>query len=358
MMDRTHYFTGIIMVALAIASTASAGDTTPAPLLRWESLPPIPDREGFASPFAGSHNGALIVAGGANFPDKRPWEGGTKIWYDSVFVLTAPNQPWKTGFKLPCPVAYGVSLTTQGGIICIGGGNAKRHFQDVFRLTWDGTTIHTTPLAELPKPCAFMCGAIVNHTIYITGGIDKPDATECLNTFWSLDYADAKAQWKELDPPPQSPARMLSVAASCGGSFFRFTGARLFPGQGGKPVREYLRDAWCYTPGHGWKRLADMPRPAVAAPSPAPVSARGRILVISGDDGVNVKFKPETEHPGFPRNVLAYDPAADTWNDVGQVPFSRGTVPAVPWGDRIVIPNGEARPGYRSPEVWSLRIEE
>jgi N-acetylneuraminic acid mutarotase len=342
------------MAAVAIASGAIAA----APVLHWESLPSIPDREGFASPFAGSNGGALIVAGGANFPDKRPWEGGTKKWYDDVFVLPAPNQPWKTGFKLPRPVAYGVSVNTPDGIICIGGGNATQHFKDVFRLSWDGTTIHATPLADLPKPCALMCGAVVEKTIYITGGIERPDAVECLNTFWSLDFTDAKAQWKELEPPPQSPARMLSVAAGAGGSFYRFTGARLFPSPEGKPVREYLHDAWRFTPGQGWKQLTDIPRAAVAAASPAPVSPRGRILVISGDDGLNIHFKPETQHPGFPRNVLAYDPAADKWDDIGPVPFSRGTVPVAPWGDRIVIPNGEARPGYRSPEVWSLRIDD
>jgi hypothetical protein len=32
-------------------------------------------------------NGALIVAGGANFPDKAVWEGGRKHWYDNIFVL-------------------------------------------------------------------------------------------------------------------------------------------------------------------------------------------------------------------------------------------------------------------------------
>ncbi|HWE02737.1 MAG TPA: hypothetical protein VG326_10035 [Tepidisphaeraceae bacterium] len=341
-----------------VVTSATSIARAEAPPLHWESLPSIPDREGFASPFAGSHHGALIVAGGANFPDKRPWEGGTKMWYDSVFVLAAPDQMWKSGFKLPRPVAYGVSVNTPDGIVCIGGGDAKRHFQDVFRLTWDGTTIHAAPLADLPKPCAFMCGAVVNGTIYVTGGIDRPDATECLNTFWSLDCADPKAKWKELEPPPGSPARMLSVAAASGGSFYRFTGARLFPGADGKPVRDYLHDAWRYTPGGGWKRLADMPRAAVAAPSPAPVSHRGRILVIGGDDGANIHFKPETEHPGFPRTVLAYDPIADKWDEMGHAPFSRGTVPVAQWGDRIVIPNGEARPGYRSPEVWSLRIDD
>ncbi len=30
---------------------------------------------------------ALLVAGGANFPDRMPWDGGTKVWHDAVYAL-------------------------------------------------------------------------------------------------------------------------------------------------------------------------------------------------------------------------------------------------------------------------------
>ena len=99
---------------------------------------------------------------------------------------------------------------------------------------------------------------------------------------------------------------------------------KLKPGPDGKPVREYLRDAWRYTPGQGWKRLADLPRAAAAAPSPAPLVAGSRLLVISGDDGKNVSFKPETAHPGFPRDVLAYDVQRDAWSAGGRGPVFAG----------------------------------
>src|SRR5262245_15169524 len=69
--------------------------------LTWKSLPPIPDPVGFAAPFAGVSGGALIVAGGANFPDAMPWEGGQKVWYDAVYALPEPDGKWLTGFKLP-----------------------------------------------------------------------------------------------------------------------------------------------------------------------------------------------------------------------------------------------------------------
>ena len=81
---------------------------------RWTALPALPDKEGFASMFAGVSGGALLAAGGANFPDKRPWEGGKKVWYDTVFVLAKPDGQWQFAGKLPRPLGYGVSVTHGG----------------------------------------------------------------------------------------------------------------------------------------------------------------------------------------------------------------------------------------------------
>ncbi|MBM4076752.1 MAG: galactose oxidase, partial [Planctomycetes bacterium] len=55
--------------------------------LKWDNLPSIPDSQGFAGMYAGVSNDVLVVAGGANFPRGFPWEGGTKAFYDSIFVL-------------------------------------------------------------------------------------------------------------------------------------------------------------------------------------------------------------------------------------------------------------------------------
>ena len=341
-------------VCCLVAVVLGAGeDVSVSTTLHWKALPSIPDREGFASPFAGVSGDALLVAGGANFPLLRPWEGGKKTWYDSIFVLAESNGTWKTGFRLPRPVAYGVSVTAPEGVICIGGGDAHRHLADVFRLEWKGGAIHTTELPGLPKPCAFMSGAMVGRTVYIVGGIERPDATECLRTLWALDLDAAHLQWQSLEPCP-GPERMLAVAGAVENSLYVFSGTRLSAGPEGVAVREYLRDAWRYTGGQGWRRLADLPRAAVAAASPAPVLGNNRLLVISGDDGSKLGFKPETQHPGFPREILAYDPAADRWQRLGEAPFSRATVPTAVWNGGTVLPNGEARPGYRTPEVWQV----
>lgn len=338
----------------------SSGGCQPKPqtmTFEWTSLAPLPDNEGFAAPFAGVSNGTLIVAGGAKFPDKRPWEGGVKKWYDTVYALPSPEGTWKVAGHLPKSNAYGLSVSTPAGIICAGGGDAQAHFRDVYCLRYANNMVTITPLPPLPKPCAFMSGSLVGDHFYIAGGIEMPGSTTCLNSFWTLDTNHPEAGWRELPPCP-GPPRMLAVAGSAGDSFYLFSGARLFPTDG-KAAREYLRDAWKYSPNRGWTRLADLPRPAVAAASPAPlVSGGSNLLVLSGDDGAHVGFEPPAQHPGFPRDVLVFDVRQEQWSVLGAadrpLPFSRATVPATFWRHRWIVPTGEARPGYRSPEVWAL----
>jgi N-acetylneuraminate epimerase len=336
---------GVLFMSIISAQTET---------LNWKQLPPLPDPVGFAAPFAGVSGGALLVGGGANFPGAMPWEGGKKTWYDTLYVLPQPDGDWLTGFKLPCPVGYGVSVSARDALICAGGSDAQQHFREVFQLRWRNGKIETETLPPLPRPMANGCGALAGNTFYIAGGTEKPDSTNTLKTFWGLDLSEARPHWQELPPWP-GPSRMLAVAGTAGAEFFLFSGVELSGDANGKPVRRYLNDAYRFTPGKGWKRLADLPRATVAAPSPA-ISHDGKLLIVSGDDGVLVNFEPKSAHPGFPKEVLAYDPQTDQWTRLGDSPLSRATVPVVEWNGWAAIPNGEARPGRRTPEVWGLKL--
>ncbi len=351
-MSGTHFAP---VIAISFMTTVSSMAQAPMPpQMTWERLPSIPDRDGFAAPFAGVSGGALIVAGGANIPGDKWADPFVKKWYDSIFVLENPQAEWRVGGKLPRPLGYGVSITTDDGLICLGGSDATRHYADAFVLRMKNGALARKALPGLPMPCANACGALVGHTIYIAGGIETPPATMALHTFWALDLDAQEPIWRELDPWP-GPERMLAVGGALDGAFYLFSGAKLSAGDDGKPVREYLRDAYRFTPGDGWKRLADLPRAAVAAPSPAPVS-NSRLLVLTGDDGLNVNFQPVEKHPGFPRNALVYNADADEWAILDNIPISRATVPSAKWHDRFVFPNGEVRPRVRTPEVWSLQL--
>jgi N-acetylneuraminate epimerase len=343
----------LLLLALgpAVPLPATAMDT---PTLQWNRLPALPNPEGFASAFAGTSHGALLVAGGANFPDRRPWEGGTKVWYDDIFVLTSASGAWVTAGKLPRPNAYGVSFTTPAGVVCAGGGDSREHWRDVFLLTWEAGRVNTTSLPPLPAPMAFGSGVANGRELYVFGGITRPDATEATASFLVMDLAAPQPAWRELPPCP-GPARMLAQVGMIGGEFFVCGGVSLHAGADGKAARTYLRDAYVYSADKGWRKLADLPHAVAAAPSPMPVTPTGELLVISGDDGQRGHLVGP-DHPGFPQDILAYDTRRDVWRNVGNAPISRATAPTTMWSGSWIIASGEKRPGYRSNEVWALRF--
>jgi len=326
--------------------------------LTWTDLPPIPDAVGVAAPFAGVSGGALLVAGGANFPHGAPWDGGVKVWHDRVFVLDQPDGDWGEPGRLPRPLGYGVSITTPRGILCVGGSDADLHYTECFLLRLVDGQLTTEKLPALPRPLANMAGARLGSTVFIIGGTTTPTATTAENALLAFDLDRPERGWRELAPLPGS-GRLLPVVGARAGALFVFSGASLAPDAAGNPVRTYLRDAWRYDERHGWRQLADLPRAAVAAPFAAPAVGASHLLVIGGDDGALIDFEPKSRHPGFPRNVLGYDTVTDTWAEFGSVPpgmQSPVTVPVVEWRGGFVIPSGEIRPAVRTPQVLALSL--
>ena len=165
--------------------------------LEWSELAPIPDSIGFAGSFTGVSEGALLVAGGANFPNGgTPWNGGIKKWYDHIYVLEPQATEWKMAGKLPIHLGYGVSITTTDGWLLIGGSNEEGHSSQVWRLRYQNGHVVYDSMPSLPFPLANACGALVDQTVYIAGGIKAPDARETSSAFLSLNLADSSTGWR------------------------------------------------------------------------------------------------------------------------------------------------------------------
>ena len=131
--------------------------------LEWKRLADLPDVEGFAGSYAGVSNGALIVCGGANFPEKPLWEGGPKRWTDRVYVLPAGEPGWKDASPLPKPLGYGATATLPQGVMLIGGSNAEGAVADCYMLTWDGSDVSCKAVAPLPT-------TLTGHAAAVMGG--------------------------------------------------------------------------------------------------------------------------------------------------------------------------------------------
>ena len=388
----------LIVLAVVVASGIrfSAG----AEFFRWGELPPLPPAPGkarqlgLAGAFVGVHNDALVLAGGANFPEAPPWRGGKKVWWDDIFVLEKlPDGScrWRTDhrYKLPRPLAYGASVSTDRGIVCVGGCDARQCYRDVFLLKWDprGKTISTEPLPPLPYPLAFMGAAAIGQTIFVVGGQETMKNASATRRFLALDLAEAGpgAGWVELAPWPGPPRILPVVAAQSDGhgqGLYVFSGRNAAPG---KPT-QLLADAYRYDPRtRRWKALGPIapagepPRCVMAATAVA--SGAHHILVFGGAGGrlflelesldralagekdparlaelTRRKVHILEDHPGFSRDILAWHTVTETWARVGTLPSgSQVTTTAVRWGEAIVVPSGEIRPGVRTPRVLVAR---
>lgn len=360
-----------VLLALAAmglsASSRSQSDTS---RFDWTRLPDIPDAFGFAGSYAGVSGGALIVAGGANFPDgKRPWSGGAKTWHDRIHLLERSDGTWKPAGRLPRPLGYGVSVTYGDEVYCIGGGDAASNTTDAFALSHRGGTVSFRRLTPLPKPLANACGAVVQGRLFIAGGNEKPGG-EATAALWSIGLTREDTAWLRHPDIPGGP-RMLAMAGSVDGRLLVFGGVRMALEKGDSPpVRLYLSDAWSFDPSGSWRRLSDLPHPLAAAPSPAYPAGQSHLLVFGGDDG---SLARETQslgdkHPGFRNEVLAYNTVTDRWSVMGRMPvdirddaetnpggsvYAPVTTPMVEWEGRVVIPGGEARPAVRTVKVLS-----
>lgn len=365
-----QFLTAIVLLASA-ASVAHAADD-PVAAIRWRPLPSIPNPVGLAGGFVGVSDEALVVAGGANFPDEPPWSGGSKAWRASVHVLRSPTSEWQTlADSLPAARAYGISATWNDAIACVGGSDAERHFRDAYLLRLDGAALTVEPLPDLPKARANGAGALISDVLYVACGSAAPDATSATRTLFALHLAAPRSQraWKTLAPLPGA-ARIFPGVATLGGRLYVYGGARLVPGDDGETTREFLRDGYAYDPADDrWSRIADLPEPVCAPPNPAMTRGATQFLTLAGDDGEFFFQQAELEenHPGFPTQLYSYNAVTDRWAASGEfpklIPFesgphgNAGTWPAVTtaaawWRDHYTIVSGEARPGVRTPRVY------
>ena len=223
----------LVPLLLGLLGPAHAQQAPTADRLSWSELPPLPDTPGFGGPFVGVHRGALVVAGGANFPDAVPWEGGTKAWYSGILVLEAGEGTWRDAGHLDGPRAYGAAVSLPQGIAILGGSDSERHHAECWLLSWDPASrnLRRTPLPSLPVATAFPAAAALGEVIYLAAGSDGTNPTALTHAFWALDLSrpEGERQWEERPAWP-GPARHKAVAAvqSGGGAASYF---HLFSGE-------------------------------------------------------------------------------------------------------------------------------
>lgn len=357
-----------LLAALLIACALGSAPTLSAQVLQWEPQTPIPDELGVAGPFVGVHNQALIVAGGANFP-QPVWES-SKVWHDRIYVGTQETTAsgrlrWAEAGRLEFPVGYGACVSTPKGVLCIGGNDATDSFSDVFLLQWDAAAGQITQTAwpRLPHPFVYAAAAQIGDTVYLFGGQTGSELRSATAELWTLDLSAEgtdQFEWTQRHSCP-GPSRAFALLTAQHNGYtdclYVMSGRRADLAADGSSEVQFLTDTWEYNPvTDQWRQRADVPQCVMAGTAAA--FGQSHIMVLGGADGSRFFQSDELRdaHPGFPKTSLAYHTITDTWTDAGETPANHVTTPAVRWGDQVVIASGEVRPRVRSPQVWFITL--
>ena len=370
------------MSLLTSAGTTPAAGPPPSPAnrLEWRPLPPLPDPIGVAGPFVGTHRGAIIVAGGANFAAADAaelWEV-PKRFHAAAYVLAPPSGPadvaaWRTGFALDRPVAYGATASTAKGVVCAGGEDGTRVFADALLLGWDPAAgrLVREPLPALPAPSTAGAAAVVGRHVYVVAGQQGLGLDSATDRIWRLDLESLgapAARWEPLPPVPGGPRAFAMVAAHDDGTaarLFVIGGRRQRPGTtdlaGVEPLadcHEFSPARFARDPATAWRRRADLPEPLMAG-AVAAFGTTSLVVLAAADAALLGQLAADPEfarrHPGFPRRAWAYDVPGDRWTDAGQTPACPVTTPAVAVDDGVVLVSGEVRPRVRTREAWLVQ---
>ncbi len=333
---------------------------------QWSTLPNLPNTIGLGGPFAGIHNGAFIVAGGANFPDAPPWQGGSKIWHNKIYVYNTELGQWDTSYSLPYPLAYGGSISSSQGLILIGGSNQENVFDQVLLLHWDQKLqkLSFEELPSLPVASAHLAANLLNDKIFVLGGQKSTDPSDVNNSIWSMDISNAQTDWhweKAGSFPGAERIKVVSAVQSGGTDkkyIYYFSGQQTTKNADGSFTYVNLTDGYKFDPNplpntQTWTPLTPLEKP-ITAGSAVPYG-QSHILTFSGSTGEFFHL-PLADRPLFPTQVLAYHTVTDTWTEAGQMPTGVVTTEAVLWQEKVVFPSGEIRPGVRTPGVQLLEI--
>lgn len=378
----------LLSLVLIMSSYITIAQEDAQPSIHWSLLTDLPSEKkaslGFAGMVCGVSHNVLIIAGGANFPEAMPWNGGKKFYSSEIFVLEKVDSAFKWNKtntqKLLTPIAYAGCTTTPKGIVYVGGESEEGTSSNANILEWN----HSKQQVEIKKlpdlPIAVSAPAVTSNgnTVFVICG---DEAKKSSNKFYSIDLSNQHPKW---DTQPDAP-----VSLANGIAFFLKSKIYLISGRSktASGISDLHATTFVYDlKTQQWKNLNKIFDGVNVTPFTAPAAfvLKGRYIVLAGGDKGDAFHKIETliskanlaaseaekqilikekntllqHHNGFSTDVLLYDIQLNKWTKIGYLPFAaQVTTAATVWKNRLIIASGEIRPGVRSPHILIGKVK-
>ena len=320
------------------------------PMLKITELPSIPDAayaKGVSAPFCGAIGDTLVVAGGANFPDKPLLEGGSKRVYADIWAFS--DGAWTHAGELPDSTAYGATFQVSDGLVFAGGNVCGSTTDKVYKVCLAGGKASVTPLPPLPVPME-QCGwSKDGETLFLAGR----DGVFCCR--------EGAYVWQKLCDIPEPLVQPVAYA----------TGGRLYLWGGFNPQTLLAPDT-----GHcldleslQWGSAAAVPDGGTFVGATGITLPDGRLVVVGGVNRAvferALRNTPEDRIPylsrdpewyRFRKEIYVFDGKIQKWSLYGQTSFAALAGPGVAANVQgVFVSGGELKPGVRSPKTFCFQ---
>lgn len=327
----------------------------------------FPENLGLAGMAAAKVDKGLLLAGGANFPDVLPWEGGKKIYSDKIFMWDGSERaPEELMIQLPKPAGYFGYAPLENQLLIAGGETADGASKKSYLISRD----QVKALPDLPVAVTAPVLINANGAIYLLGG---DTASETTRQFLTLDLSSN--QWKKL---PDLPVPVANAAAFFVRNHIYFASGRSKNPNG---ISTLNSEIFKYDlKSQKWEKETKIQVSGQTSPFVAPAffTWKHRYLIFAGGDDGKTFHNIETllskistattaeaketltrqknylvkHHQGFNNKVLIYDTKAKKWLLESYLPFpAQVTTASVSDNSCFYIVSGETRPGIRSPKI-------
>ena len=339
-------------VSLILAAGLVACHTEMMKVTELKAIPDAAYAKGVSAPFCGVVGDALVVAGGANFPDKSLLEGGAKRVYADIWAQA--DGKWVHAGVLPDSTAYGATFAVDGALVLAGGNVCGTTTDKVYELTLRDRAAVLRALPPLPVPME-QCGWTRDgDRLYLVGGVGTTGVYAC---------TVGEYVWTKLADLPEPLVQPVAFASA----------GKLYVWGGFNPETLEVSDKGLVISSEVekslWREAPSIPDGGTFVGATGATLPDGRLVVVGGvnraifaralhntpEDRIPYLSKEPAEYQ-FRQAVYAFDPAAGAWTLLGSDPACALAGPGVavrPQGG-LYVAGGELKPGVRSPRIFSL----